>query len=154
CSYRSQPSTFDVVIIMSQGVGYFDANTNRDVLHCLASGLRQGGRLILDLWNPEFFVAHQGDRELETDSGTVRETKRVDGDRLFVSLVYPDGASERFEWQLFSPKQMDSMAESAGLMLSLTCTDFDEAVSASPISPRVQFLFERRDAAPATIVHP
>src|SRR5262249_26382305 len=37
-SYRSQPSTFDVVIIMSQGVGYFDANTNRDVLHCLASG--------------------------------------------------------------------------------------------------------------------
>jgi SAM-dependent methyltransferase len=69
--YRPALGAFDVAIVMSQSFGYFDATTNRDVLSRLALSVREGGRVILDLWNQEFFVAHQGERELETASGMV-----------------------------------------------------------------------------------
>ena len=142
--YQPEPGTFDVAIVMSQSFGYFDPTTNRDVLGRLAVGLREGGRVILDLWNHEFFAAHQGERELETASGVVRESKRIAGDRLFVHLDYPDGDHEQFEWQLFSPAQMISLAQSVGLALLLSCTDFDMTMSPTPDQPRVQFLLERR----------
>ena len=61
--YRPEPGAFDVAIVMSQSFGYFDAAANRDVLGQLATSVREGGRIILDLWNQEFFAAHQGKRE-------------------------------------------------------------------------------------------
>ena len=141
--YRPAPGTFDVAIVMSQSFGYFDPTTNRDMLGRLAAGLREGGRVILDLWNEEFFAAHQGERELETASGTVRECKRLNGDRLCVQLDYPDGAQEEFEWQLFTPAQMIALAQSVGLGLVLSCTDFDITITPSPAKPRIQFVLER-----------
>ncbi|HYY36071.1 MAG TPA: class I SAM-dependent methyltransferase, partial [Candidatus Binatia bacterium] len=58
--YRPDPGGFDVAMIMSQSFGYFDPTTNREVLGRLADGVREGGRVILDLWSAEFFVARQG----------------------------------------------------------------------------------------------
>src|SRR5438552_3366991 len=141
--YQLQPGAFDVAIVMSQSFGYFDAATNRDVLGRLAASVRQGGRVILDLWNHDFFATHQGERELETASGVVRESKRIAGDRLFVHLDYPDGDHQQFEWQLFSPAQMISLAQSVGLALLLSCTDFDMTSPTSPAKSRIQFLLER-----------
>jgi SAM-dependent methyltransferase len=141
--YRPAPGAFDVAIVMSQSFGYFDPTTNRDVLGRLAAGLREGGRVILDLWNQEFFAAHQGERELETASGVVRESKRLNGDRLHVELDYPDGAHEGFEWQLFTRAKMISLAQSVGLDLMLSCTDFDTTITPSPAKPRIQFILER-----------
>lgn len=150
-NYRPAPDAFDAAIVMSQSFGYFDSTTNRDVLGRLAAGVREAGRVILDLWSQEFLAAHQGERELKTRGRVIRETKHVEGDRLFVHLDYPDGGQDQFEWQLFSRKQMDSIAGSVGLRLLLACTDFDEMTAPSPTNPRVQFVFERRGALPADI---
>jgi SAM-dependent methyltransferase len=141
--YRLAPRAFDVAIVMSQSFGYFDPTTNRDVLGRLAAGVREGGRVILDLWNQDFFAAHQGARELETPGGIVRERKRLRGDRLYVQLDYPDSAHEEFEWQLFTPAQMTALAQSVGLDLMVSCTDFDNTITPSPAKPRIQFVLER-----------
>ena len=95
-----------------------------------------GGRVILDLWNQEFFAAHQGERDLDTSRGRVRQTKRLKGDRLFVQLDYPDGAQEEFEWQLFTPTKMNALAQSVGLNLLFACTDCDPKIAPSPANPR------------------
>jgi SAM-dependent methyltransferase len=58
--YRPEPNAFDVAIIMSQSFGHFDAATNRDVLGQLAAGVREGGRVILDLWSPRIFCDPSG----------------------------------------------------------------------------------------------
>jgi SAM-dependent methyltransferase len=141
--YQWAPGTFDATIVMGQSFGHFDAGTNRDILRRLTDGVRKRGRVILDLWNPEFFEAHQGERDLETPKGVVRENKRVDADRLFVQLDYPEGAHEQFEWQLFTPEQMEQLASSVGLGLLVSCTDFDLTTLPSPANSRIQFLMER-----------
>jgi SAM-dependent methyltransferase len=141
--YRPDPGAFDIAMILSQSFGYFDATTNREMLGRLTDGLREGGRVILDLWSAEFFVIHQGRYEFQTPGGVVRETKHIEGDRLFMHLDYPDGGEDNFEWQLFTPARMISMAKSVGLRQLVACTAFDEASPPSPTNPRVQFVFER-----------
>ena len=141
--YRPAPSAYDLVLIMSQSFGYFDNSTNRDLLGRLAGGIRKGGRIVLDLWSLEFFEAHQGERDLEMQAGIVRENKNVRDGRLFVHLRYPDGAEEDFEWQLFTGKEMQALAESAGLTVIVACTDFHRSTTPQVENPRVQFVLER-----------
>lgn len=142
--YQPDACAYDLVIVMSQSFGHFDAATNRDLLRRLASGVRVGGRIVLDLWNPEFFATHQGERDVELPDGIVRERKRVEGDRLIVHLDYPDGGADDFEWQLFAPAEMISLAAQIRLNLIVSCTDFDRAVEPSSAKPRIQFVLERR----------
>ena len=141
--HRPEAAAYDLVIVMSQSFGYFDAAANRDLLQRLANGVRDGGRILLDLWNPEFFAAHPGQQDLQTPAGLVHETKRVEGDRLFVRLDYPGGGQDDFEWQLFTAAEMRSMAESVGLHLTTACTDFDGATNPSPENPRIQFVLQK-----------
>ena len=143
--YQPTPEEFDAVIVMGQSFGHFDPETNRDILQKLAESVREGGRVILDLWSPDFFETRQGERELKTERGTVRENKRVDVDRLFVRLDYPDGAQENFEWQLFTPEQMERLAKAVDLTLLVSCTDFDMKTVPSAANPRIQFVLERTE---------
>ena len=141
--YRFEAAEYDLAIVMSQSFGYFDAAGNRDLLQWLRNGIRHGGRIILDLWNPEFFAAHQGQRDLQTQAGLVHETKRLEGNRLFVTLDYPHGEGDDFEWQLFAPSEMRSLGESVGLHVTIACTDFDPATGPSPEKPRIQFVLQK-----------
>ena len=141
--YQPQTAAYDVAIVMGQSFGHFDAATNRAVLGRLATGVRERGRVILDLWNPDFFAAHQGKRDFELPDGVVRETKRVQGDRLFVHLSYPSGEQEDFEWQLFTSPTLEAIATPFGLTVLICCTDFDCSAPPSASTPRVQFVMER-----------
>jgi SAM-dependent methyltransferase len=143
--YQTEADAFDAAIVMGQSFGHFDAETNRDIFQRLASGIRKGGRIILDLWNPEFFKAHQGERQLKTSRGVVCENKRVDDNRLFVQLDYPDGVHEQFEWQLFTPAEMAKLANSVGSALLVSCSGFGTSNLPSPVDPRTQFVLERTE---------
>jgi len=141
-SYRPTMAAFDLAIVMSQSFGYFDDATNRDMLARLADGIRRRGRIILDLWNREFFETHQGERDLEMPAGVVRENKKVSDGRLFAHLRYPDGVEEDFEWQLFSAAEMQALAESARLTVIVACTDFNPSTTPQAGNPRIQFVLE------------
>ncbi len=141
--YQPEVAAYDVAIVMGQSFGHFDAATNRTVLGRLATGVRGCGRLILDLWNPDFFASHQGERDFELPDGVVHETKRVQDGRLFVHLSYPTGEQEDFEWQFFTRADMEAVAAPLGLTLIACCTDFDCSAEPGVSKPRMQFVMER-----------
>ncbi len=141
--YQPETGAFDAMIVMGQSFGHFDAATNRDVLGRLASGIRKRGRIVLDLWNPDFFAAHQNERDLKASAGIVHERKHVEDGRLFVHLDYPDYNHDKFVWQLFTPAQMKQLADSVGLVLLISYSDFDMMTPPSPTNPRIQFLLQR-----------
>lgn len=135
--YAPDPAAYDMTVIMGQSHGHFDAATNAAILQRLAAGLRDRGSILLDLWNPDFFAAHQGKRDLPGAGGVVSETKLVRDGRLLVHLGYPDGDEEDFEWELFTPEEMSAMAGPLGLRVIACCTDFDHSVAQviqSPVS--------------------
>lgn len=121
--------TFDAIICMWASFGYFTSAANRRVLAAMIGKLRPGGRLVLELYNREFFEPRQGLRKLEHG---VTETKRVEDGRLFVRLDYGDGQTDDMEWELFTPTEI---RETVGL----PCIHEDASCEA----PRMVHVFER-----------
>jgi hypothetical protein len=61
-----------------------------------------------------------------------------------VRLDYAAQGIDEFDWQVFTPEEIESLAAKFGLTLIITCTSFDENCPASPDSPRMQLVFEKR----------
>jgi SAM-dependent methyltransferase len=140
--YQPAIAAYDALVILSQSFGYFDAETNRSILCRLGGALRSGGRMILDLWNPEFFRTRQGEHCFTLPAGIVRETKRLVGNRLFTRLDYPNGGHDEFEFQTFSPEEMTELARPAALRVIGARTDFSPDVVPSADKAKVQFVLE------------
>lgn len=105
------PDRFDAVICMWASFGWYDDETNAAVFASMAA--KAARTLVLDVYDPSFFRAHQG----VTDNRGVREEKRVEGERLLTSLDYPDGTSDEFEWRLYEPEELARLGHAAGLRL-------------------------------------
>lgn len=137
---------FDGVICMWASFGYFGHDANVAVLGGMAERLRAGGKLVLDVYNPDFVESRQGLFE----RGPVAETKTVRDGRLRVELAYHGGPVEDvFEWELYRPEQLSELAASCGLECVLVCSGFDESAGPSPEAPRIQLVYERAARASA-----
>ena len=122
------PGSFDAVICMWASFGWYDEEMNAAVFASMAA--KAARTLVLDVYDPSFFRAHQG----TIDNRGVRDEKRVQGDRLLTSLVYPDGTRDEFEWRLYEPEELAELGRAAGLRL-------ERAERAGP--PRRLLVFER-----------
>ncbi len=136
--------SFDAVICMWQSFGYGDADTNAEVLRQMTARLHSGGRLVLDIYNRDFFESRQGERETTQRGEAIRTRQRLEDDRLIVALDYLDrGERERFDWQVFTSESIAALADRCGLRVLVACTDFDERVPPSIDQPRMQLVLER-----------
>jgi len=139
-----ESNSVDAVICMWQSFGHFDREGNRAVLAELARLLVPNGCLVLDLYHHDFHAAHVGERTIERDGERVHESRTMAGDRLRVRLRYePSGMEEAFEWQLYTPNSLSSVAVQAGLRARLACSDFDEKVAASGERARMQVVLSK-----------
>jgi SAM-dependent methyltransferase len=139
------PGHFDAIISLWQSFGYFDEATNRDLLGQLARKLEPGGRLILDIYHRKYWEARQGSLEVERRGIAINVTNTVRGNRLRSRLQYGDGlGSDTFEWQLYTPEEIEELAASHALRTLLVCTECAEHQPATPDKPAMQLVFERR----------
>ena len=128
------PRDFDAVLNLWASFGYFEEDENRRVLASLAGRLRPGGRLVLDLYNREFFE-RLGDGVRELAAGVV-ERSTVRGNRRRVELGYAGSRDpDVFEWQLYSPDELVALGAGLGLR--------PVTVAASPGVAAMQVVFER-----------
>ncbi len=134
---------FDAGLLLWQCFGYFTPVENDAVLSALASRLRDGGRLVLDLYHREFFEANQGVVTRERAGKRVVETKSMDGHRLSVHLDFGGGVTDEFSWELCTPEELVERAARLGFDFVEACAGFDEATSPTPGRPRFQAIFEK-----------
>lgn len=107
------PEDFDAAINMWQSFGYFEATENERVLAALARRLRRGGRLVLDLQNRAFFEP-RGPAERELRPGVV-ERSTIVGGRRRCEIDYGDGEIDVYEWQLYTPLELEELGAEHGL---------------------------------------
>ena len=139
--------SFDAMICMWQSFGHFDADENAAVLAEMRRVVRDGGRLVLDLYHRQHCKQHLGRRGLERDGVHVVEERTMLHDRLLVRLRYDSDAStghmDEFEWQLFDPAQLVALAETVGFAVVVVCASFDESQPATAADARMQIVLER-----------
>lgn len=115
-------AAFGGVVQFFTSFGYFDSREeDRRVLEEVRRVLRAGGGFLLDFLN-----AGQVRREIvpedvrEIDGRTVRQTRRIEGDRVVKEIEIDRGAGEACETfrervRLYEPDELVSMLEGAGL---------------------------------------
>ena len=140
------PDATDAVVCLWQSFGYFDQTTNRQVLANIAGRLPVGGRLVLDLYNRDYFVTRQGTERASRGGDGISQTRTMCGPRLVVELRYPDtDDTDTFDWHLYTPAELENLAATCGLATVLACAEWNEAVGPTPTKGRMQFVFEKRD---------
>jgi len=140
---RELPGSFDAVICMWASFGWYDDVTNADVLEQMAEKVRAGGVLVLDVYDPDWSLAHQGERVIERGELRVREHRRVAGNRLHVTLDYENGWQDRFEWRLYRPAELRPLVTDIGLVCEAICADYDPDTVPSGINQLMQLVFRR-----------
>ena len=137
------PGTFDAVLCMWASFGWFDEKTNADVFAQMAVKTRIGGILVLDVYDPTWFRAHQGPHTVERHGHVVEERKLVEGSRLLTTLDYADGGRDAFSWQLFESSELVALAQTVGLSCELACAAFDAGTVPRGETARMQLVFRR-----------
>lgn len=115
---------FDGVICLWQSFGYFDEDTNAAVLGSMAERLRPGGRLVFDLYNREWFEVAEH-RDFELNANGIFTSSHFSDPRLTVDLTYGTGATERFDWQLFTPSELQAIGTGFGLRPVVACANWN-----------------------------
>ena len=136
--------TFDAVIVMWQSFGQFSDQVNIEIIESIFNILNPNGKLILDIYNHECFAINQGEREYRLGEATIVERKTVKGDRLEVILTYNNSSdSDQFQWQVFSPRNIQDLGTRIGFRSVTICADFDLNIKASEFYPRMQVIMEK-----------
>lgn len=133
---------FDGVISMWQSFGYYDMDGNARIVELVAEVLREGGRFILDVYHRPFFEKTQGAGSARWVSPSVKEHVAMMGRRLWVQLDYEgDDTEEAFDWELFTPQELEHLGLKHNLRCSQVCANFDETQAPTENSKRVQLVF-------------
>jgi SAM-dependent methyltransferase len=135
--------TWDAAISMWASFGYFAPDINLGILARIRDRLRAGGRLVLDVYNRDWFSQHQGQNRRSRGGTDFTESRALRGDRLTVELQY-DGLDvvDRFSWQVFTPGEITETVAAAGFRPLVLCSGFDASVPPSAERPRMQLIME------------
>lgn len=140
---RRLTGPFDAALILWQSFGYFEPADNDQVLADIAQLLRPGGRLLLDLFHPGYFKAHQGRTTSVRDSRCLAITNTLDGARLTSTIEYADGTKESMDWELFSPEEILARAAPFGFQELERCAWWDEKREPTQDEQRFQAVLEK-----------
>jgi ubiquinone/menaquinone biosynthesis C-methylase UbiE len=142
-------NSFDAAINLWHSFGYFTADQNEAVLRDAARVARRHGLLMLDLYTRSLFERATGRRAFVRAGIMIEETTHLQADRVTIDLVYDGGraGADRFEWQIFSPDELQAMAARAGWELLDRFENFDAQARAGDDCARCQYLFHNVTAA-------
>ena len=135
--------TSDAVINLWHSFGYFDDQTNEDILRQVHDVLRPGGRAIFDIYNRDHFLQRPAVEAAERGGKRIRTTRRWLGRRQQIALAYDGEIMDTFEWRLYDPSEFESVCAAAGLRTLLRCAWFDESLPPDPQHARMQFVLQR-----------
>ncbi|MCI0435423.1 MAG: class I SAM-dependent methyltransferase [Gemmatimonadetes bacterium] len=154
----------DAVLCMWASFGWFDEQTNFDVLERMTAALRTRGQLVLDVYHRGFFGRTPYERVRDEDGTRIVESVRLDGHRLTVRLRYLPSrtgkdtrdpivadstqSEEIFQWNVYTPEELIASCRRFGLRSLVSCSGFDPLRPPSAAVPRMQLVFRKDGAGP------
>lgn len=145
-TYENQ---FDAVINMFAAFGYFSDDENAGVLRRIASALKKGGYLLMDLLNREWMAKSNLNRYWRHPSGEYVLSYKAELQqgiakmkREVINQVTGEKARYEFDLRTYSLFELQSLLRGSGLDLKATYGNFDQT-SYSSESPRLIILAQK-----------
>ncbi len=147
---------FDAIVCVGTTFGFFDDDTNRDVLARLCASLKPGGRLLLDVVNRDHVISSQPNLVwFEGDGCVVMEESDVNyfSSRLVVkrTMMRDDGRQSEAEYslRLYALHELGQIMQQAGFRVNeVSGQEATRGVFFGSCSVRIIMLAERRAKVP------
>jgi SAM-dependent methyltransferase len=103
---------FDAAIILWNSFGFGSRSDDITTLAGLRRVLRPGGRLLMDLYHPEWLGSNPRAEFIDERGASI--TRYVRDGRCFHAICYPDGVVDDIQFNVYGPEEMDRLLRSAG----------------------------------------
>jgi len=132
---------FDGALVLWNSLGFAGRSGDLETLRGLARVLRPGGRLLLDLYHPDWLARNERAGERDARGPSVRRWLR-DG-RLFHEIRYPNGHVDDIQFDVYGPEEMRGRCARAGLATVAEMAFWNEDTRPSADHPRYQLVCAR-----------
>lgn len=104
---------FDAPLVLWNSLGFVGRTVDLETLTGLAGVLRPGGKVVLDLYHPDWLSRNPRSGERD-DRGPVI-WRWVDRGRCFHEIRYASGSVDDIQFDLYQPQEIRELAQHAGL---------------------------------------
>jgi hypothetical protein len=127
---------FDGAIILWNSIGFASRDVDHEAFSGIFSSLRDGGKLLIDLYNPRWMRENQQSGGAPEKGASV--VRWVNGSRCYHRITYSNGVVDSIEFELYEPDEMMAVLRSIGFEVGnpMTWWNVDNPVESS--SPRYQ----------------
>jgi SAM-dependent methyltransferase len=134
---------FDAAFVLWNSIGFVSRDVDRTTLSGLHHVLRSDGLLALDMYHPDW-LRRNADRPSRHQEGRDVTTHRwLQDGRLHNRIEYSGGRTDRIEFEVYRPEEIEGLVMSAGFDAILEMVWWDPSVPPSPDHARYQKLFRR-----------
>jgi SAM-dependent methyltransferase len=107
-----QPWRFDVAVVLWNSIGFGTRADDVVTLRGVGGALRPGGKLLLDLYHPDWLLANEHAQAVDDRGAAVRRSVR-DG-RCFHRIRYPGGAIDDIQFNVYRPAEIVRVLQNCG----------------------------------------
>jgi SAM-dependent methyltransferase len=133
---------FDAVLILWHSLGFAGRSTDLEMLEGLAEVVRPGGRVALELFNPEWLARHELGGAPD-DRGAVSVRRWMEESWCRHEIVYANGGVDRIEFETYHPANLCLLVALAGFRPGRPMVWWDPSRRPGPDDARFQVICER-----------
>ena len=106
---------FDAALVIWNSLGFVDRSADLDTVAGLTAILRRGGKVLFDMYHPDWMRARQ--LRGESDSPDAVSVRRwVHDTRCVHEIRYPSGETDDIQFELYQPEELSDLARAAGFV--------------------------------------
>jgi SAM-dependent methyltransferase len=132
---------FDAALVLWNSLGFVGRTVDRETLAGCAEVLRPGGKVILDLYHPEWLERNQKSGERDARGPVLR--RWVHHGRCFHEIRYASGRIDAIQFDLYHPQEIRELAQHAGLEPLIEMASWQPESLPDAQWPRYQFVCVR-----------
>lgn len=134
---------FDAALLMWNSLGFAGRGADQETLAGVAKVLRRGGKVVFDLYHPDWL--RQNERLGEPDRGAVSVRRWMRGSRCCHEIRYDNGQVDDIQFDVYLPDEIRSLCRQSGLEPVADMVWWDTNVRPNAEAPRYQLVCRRPD---------
>jgi SAM-dependent methyltransferase len=135
---------FDGALLLWNSLGFVGRSTDLETLSGIARVIRPEGRVVFDLYHPDWLQQNQRARESDDRGASVR--RWMSDRRCMHEIRYPNGRVDDIQFEVYQPEEIDDLCRRAGLEPIAAMTRWSSENPPSSEFPRYQLVCTRRSA--------
>ena len=133
---------FEGALLLWNSLGFVSRSTDLETLAGVAEVLRPGGRIVFDLYHPDWL--HRNQRSGEPDDRGAMVRRCIRNGRCFNQIRYANGQIDDIQFDVYHPEEMREISRRAGLEPVVAMVGWSPESRPSADSPRYQLICARR----------